>query len=218
MKQDFVNNDFADILLNRHSIRHFDPKVNIDRQTMTDMISATITAPSACNLQAWKFIVVDTEAGKDKLRQCFMKFNSPQLETCAAMVVIFADALAFHSYRDLWDQAYQAGRITAEKRDEVLATFLPLYERAPKEMLIVDAQRDASLAAMQLMLIARAYGYDSNPIAGYDGKQLTQLLDLDPERYTPCMALAIGKADPDHAEEEVKSIRYALEDVLSFVD
>lgn len=214
MKKEFVNNDFSDILFNRRSIRHYDANVKIDRQDLSDMIEATITAPSACNLQAWKFVVVDTEAGKEKLRQCFMKFNTPQLETCSAMIVIFADSLAFHSYRDLWNQAYETGRITAEKRDEVLATFLPLYERAPKEMLIVDAQRDASLAAMQLMLIARAYGYETNPIAGYDGTKLTSLLNLDPERFIPCMAIAIGKADP--AQEEIQSIRYDLEDVLSF--
>ncbi len=31
------------------------------------MIKETITAPSACNLQAWQFIVVDTDEGKKEI-------------------------------------------------------------------------------------------------------------------------------------------------------
>ena len=47
---------------------------------MKEMLEETITAPSACNLQAWKFVVVDTEEGREKLHQYFMKFNFPQID------------------------------------------------------------------------------------------------------------------------------------------
>ena len=217
MENTFVNNDFADVLLNRQSIRHFDPKVIIDRQEITEMLEQTTTAPSACNLQAWKFIVVDNQEGKDKLKPLFLPFNYPQLDTCSAMIIIFADSLAFHAYRDLWNAAYESGKITAEKRDEVLKTFLPLYEAAPQEMLVIDAQRDASLAAMQLMLIARGHGYDTNPIAGYQSSKLAALYDLDPKRYIPCMAIAIGKADQSKENLELQSIRYDIDKVIDFV-
>lgn len=216
METKFVNNDFADILLNRHSVRHYDPSVKIDRDELTQMIEQAITAPSACNLQAWKFVVVDSDDAKAKLRETFLPFNYPQIDTCSAMVLIFADAYAFHSYRDLWNGICEAGRITPEKRDEVLKTFLPLYEAAPKEMLIVDAQRDAAMAAMQLMLLARAHGYDSNPIAGYKASALAPLYGLDPDRYYPCMAVAIGKADPEWIGKEVQSVRYPVADLVDF--
>ena len=71
----FTNNDFQDIMLHRHSVRHFDSSVKIPRDELQQMVQEAITAPSSCNLQAWHFVVVDTPEGKDKLRSFFMKFN-----------------------------------------------------------------------------------------------------------------------------------------------
>ncbi len=73
----FENNNFRDVLLNRHSVRHFDKTVKIPREELREMIKETITAPSACNLQAWQFIVVDTDEGKKKLHEFYMPFNNP---------------------------------------------------------------------------------------------------------------------------------------------
>ena len=210
-----VNNDFRDVMLNRHSVRKFDEQAKIERSELTEMIAEAITAPSACNLQAWRFVVVDSPAGKDKLRSFFMRFNLPQLATASAVVMIFGDTLAFESYRDLWNKAYENGQITAAKRDEVLNPFPPLSESAPKSMLINDSMVDCSLAAMQLMLTARAHGYESNPIAGYDAKKAAPAFDLDPERYVPVMAIAIGKP-VDEGVDKVTSSRYPVKDVMDF--
>ena len=79
-----VNNDFHKILTERHSVRRFDKSIKIDREEMKEMLEETITAPSACNLQAWKFVVVDTEEGREKLHQYFMKFNFPQIDDSSA--------------------------------------------------------------------------------------------------------------------------------------
>ena len=213
----FINNDFADILLHRHSVRHFDPTVKISREELQEMIAEAITAPSACNLQPWRFVIIDTEAAKDVLRSFFMPFNYPQLETAAALVFIFGDTQAYKSYRDLWNQACEDGRISPEKRDEVLRTFLPLYEAASYEGLVHDAKINSSLAAMQLMLVARAHGYDTNAIQGYNSKVAAEKLGLDPERYVPNMAIAIGKADLIHLNKEVQSSLYSVEEVSQFL-
>ncbi|WP_461227181.1 nitroreductase family protein [Lacticaseibacillus suihuaensis] len=213
----FVNNDFGDVLLHRSSVRDFDPSVTIPRSELTAMIQETITAPSACNLQAWHFEVVDNAAGKDLLRQYFMKFNLPQLESASAVVQIFGDTQAFKSYRDLWNKAAADGRITPEKRDEVLRTFLPLYEKAPQSMLVADSSVDSAIAATQLMLVARAHGYETNPIGGYDTTKAAKLFGLDPTRYVPVMAIAIGKP-AKNGKDEMKSARYPVAQVLHFAD
>jgi len=212
----YVNNDFADVMLNRHSVRRFDEKVKIDRTELKEMINEAITAPSACNLQAWHFVVVDSPEGKDKLRSFFMRFNLPQLETASALVMIFGDTRAFESYRDLWNKAYENGQISAEKRDEVLRTFLPIYEKAPKSMLVNDSMVDCSLAAMQLMLAARARGYETNPIAGYDASKAATVFGLDADRYVPVMAIAIGKPVVE-GTDKVTSSRYSVSEVSEFV-
>ena len=102
----FENNNFRDVLLNRHSVRHFDKTVKIPREELREMIKETITAPSACNLQAWQFIVVDTDEGKKKLHEFYMPFNNPQIDTSSAIIQIFGNTLAFKKYRALWDHMY----------------------------------------------------------------------------------------------------------------
>lgn len=47
---------------------------------------------------------------------------------------------------------------------------------------------------MQLMLTARAHGYDTNPIGGYDKENIAEAFGLEKERYVSVMLLSIGKA------------------------
>ncbi|WPW67029.1 Putative NAD(P)H nitroreductase YodC (plasmid) [Lactiplantibacillus plantarum] len=211
----FTNNDFQNVMIGRQSIRNFDKSVKIPHDEMVKMIEEATTAPSACNLQAWRFVVVDTPEGKEKLSTYFMKFNTPQVQTASAMVLLFGDTQAFKSYRALWNKAYENKQITKEKLDEVFNTFLPLYEHASRDMLVADSTVDTALVAMQFMLAARGHGYETNPIAGYDPKKAATTWGLDPERYVPVMAIAVGKPAPDD-EGEVRSVRYPVEQVYEF--
>ena len=85
-----VSNDFSDIVYNRRSIRKFDTSVKIPREEMLEILDKTVTAPSSVNMQPWRFVVVDSEEGKDKLKP-FVSYNGVQNETSSAMVLIFAD-------------------------------------------------------------------------------------------------------------------------------
>jgi nitroreductase len=68
------------------------------------------------------------------------------------------------------------------------------------------------MAAMQLLLIARAHGYDTNPIAGYAADKVATTFGLDPKRYVPVMAIAIGKA----ASQPITTTRYDGSQVTEF--
>ena len=210
-----VNNDFHKILTERHSVRRFDKSIKIDREEMKEMLEETITAPSACNLQAWKFVVVDTEEGREKLHQYFMKFNFPQIDDSSAVVLFFGNTLAYKKYSQLWHSMYEEKKVTKEAMEAALNTFMPLYEKAPQQMLIADSMVDTSLAAMQFMLIAREHGYETNAMAGYDAGKAAETMGLDPKQYVPVMAIAIGKHDPK-AEAEITTTRYSLDKLVDF--
>ncbi|MFC6202963.1 nitroreductase family protein [Lactiplantibacillus nangangensis] len=208
-----VNNDFSEVMFKRQSVRKFDPAVTISRDELQAMIKEATSAPSACNLQSWHFVVADTAAGKAKAKSVMMPFNFPQTESCSAMVFVLGDTRSYESYRDVWNQACEDGRITPEKRDEIFKTFLPLYESASQEFLIKDATIDSSMAAMQLMLVARAHGYETNPIAGYAADKVATTFGLDPDRFVPVVALAIGKS----VEAPIESTRYDAQNLTEFI-
>ena len=209
----FVKDDFQEVLLDRHSYRKFQKDVVIPRSEITEMLKETITAPSACNLQSWHFVVCDTAEAKAKARAIMMPFNYPQLDTASAVIFVLGDTQSHYKYRDVWNKACENGQITPEERDKVFKSFLPLYENADRSFLEKDATIDGSMAAMQLLLIARAHGYEANPMSGYYFDKVATTFNLDSERYIPITAVAIGKPDGEYT----KSVRYDVNDVTDFL-
>lgn len=212
------NNDFSDVVFKRRSVRHFDPDFKISRDELKQIVKETVTAPSACNLQSWHFEIVDTEAGKEKLKSYFIPFNTPQIDSCSAMILIFGDTQSHKNYRKAWEDDYHAGKITKEAMEDNFSRILYRYEKGARDFLVNDATVDAAMAAMQLLLVVRAHGYEGNAIAGYDTTKAAETFGLDPYRYLPVMAVAVGVPAKNGPAEEDHSDRYGLETILHFVD
>ena len=206
-----VSNDFSDIVYNRRSIRKFDTSVKIPREEMLEILDKTVTAPSSVNMQPWRFVVVDSEEGKDKLKP-FVSYNSVQNETSSAMVLIFADLKSQERADEIYGKAVTLGKMPEEVKDKQLSSSVPMYENAPFEVMNEIIHIDSSLAAMQLMLVARSYGYDTNAIGGYKKDGLAKAFGLDEDRHVPILIIALGKAD----EEGFESVRLDASDVTTF--
>ena len=206
-----VSNDFSDIVYNRRSIRKFDTSVKIPREEMLEILDKTVTAPSSVNMQPWRFVVVDSEEGKDKLKP-FVSYNSVQNETSSAMVLIFADLKSQERAEEIYGKAVTQGKMPDEVKEKQLSSIVPMYENAPFEVMNEIVHIDSSLAAMQLMLVARSYGYDTNAIGGYKKDGLAKAFGLDEDRHVPILIIAIGKAD----EEGFESVRLDASDVTTF--
>lgn len=54
-------NDFNEIMFGRKSVKVYDETVTIDHEEMLEMLNKAISAPSAVNLQPWRFVVVESE-------------------------------------------------------------------------------------------------------------------------------------------------------------
>lgn len=73
-------------ILYRQSIRKYRDE-NVTPQLMENLLRAAMQAPSACNQQAWEFIVIDNE--EDKLAISKMhKFAKPAAEASKLIVVL----------------------------------------------------------------------------------------------------------------------------------
>ena len=205
-----VSNDFSDIVYNRRSIRNFDSSVKIPREELLEILDKTVTAPSSVNMQPWRFVVVDSEEGKEKLTP-FVSYNGLQNETSSAMVLIFADLNSQERAEDIYGKAVAQGKMPEEVKEKQ-SSIVPMYENAPRDVMNEIVHIDASLAAMQLMLVARSYGYDTNAIGGYKKEGLAKAFGLDEERHVPILIIALGKAN----EEGFESVRLDASDVTTF--
>lgn len=206
-----MHNDFKDIVFNRHSVKLFDENFKINHDEMLEMIKEATKAPSSVNMQPWRFLVVESEEAKKTLRP-LIRFNTRQNDTSSAMIIIFGDMKCYEKGEQIYSETVKQGYMPEDVKKELMDVFMPEYMNASKEKMNDIVKIDSSLAAMQLMLVARAHGYETNPIGGFEGDKLTKAFNLDEERYVPVIIIAIGKG----IEEPHKSIRLNPEEITMF--
>lgn len=199
-------------LTDRRSIRKYDSNVKISKEEMIDILSDATRAPSSMNMQPWRFVVVETLEGKEKLKDVLYG-NQLQLETSAAMICIFTDLKKYELAEKIYDKAVQAGLMPEEVREKQLRNITNMISTLSEDGIEKGGLIDSGLVAMQLMHVAREYGYDTCPIGGFRHEKLAEALSLDPKRYKPVLILSIGKA----LEQGYPSVRLDVEDITKWL-
>ncbi|CAN7409017.1 nitroreductase family protein [Rossellomorea sp. LjRoot5] len=204
-------NDFNEIITGRRSIRNYDPSVKISKEEMTEILTEATLAPSSVNLQPWRFVVIDSAEGKETLAP-LAKFNQTQVKTSSAVIAVFVDMNSLGYADEIYNKAVEEGLMPAEVRDRQLPAIKGLLETMAADQFREMNLIDAGLVSMQLMLSARAHGYDTNPIGGYEKDQIAEAYGMDKERYYPVMLISIGKA----ADAGYKSVRLPIESIAEW--
>ncbi|HBS43686.1 nitroreductase family protein [Paenibacillus etheri] len=186
-------NDFKEIITGRRSIRKYDPTVKISKEEMTQILTEATLAPSSVNMQPWRFLVIESDEAKATLAP-LARFNGVQVETSAAMIAIFGDLNNFDYAEEIYGTAVERGLMPAEVKENQLTRLSAHFATLPREVNKDTVLIDGALVAMQLMLVARAHGYDTNPIGGYEKDQIAEAFGMEKDRYVPVMLLSIGKA------------------------
>jgi len=164
------------------------------------------------NMQPWRFIVIDSIEGKEKLKPLLMG-NHTQLETSSAMIVIFTDLKKFDLAEKIFDKAVKAGYIPKDVEEKQLRSIANMIPNLSDSRIEKSGLIDCGIVAMQLMNIAREHGYDTCPIGGFQHDQIAKALDIDEERYKPALIISIGKK----AEDGYPSVRFDIEDITTFM-
>lgn len=206
-----MNNDFKDIVFNRRSVRVFDENYKIPRDEMLQIIKETTEAPSSVNLQPWRFVVVESQEGKDKLRP-LIQFNLSQNDTSSAMIIIFGDMKCYEKTEEIYGRAVEKGLMTEEEKKKMVDLIMREYTGATRQKMNDIVKIDSSLAAMQMQLVARAHGYETCLIGGFEEDVIAEEFGLDKERYVPVTIVAIGKGNEDAND----SVRLEPEEVTRF--
>lgn len=199
-------------LLERRSIRIYDETVKISDDELKQIILEANLAPSSMNMQPWRYVIVSSDAAKDKLKPALYG-NLKQLETSSAMIVVFNDLHKFELAEKIYDTAVEKGLMPKDVREKQLTNIRNMAQKVDLSKLNVSGMIDCGLAAMNLMYVAREHGYDTCPIGGFNHEMIHDVVDLDKDRYSPVMIISIGKA----AEEGFPSVRLPFDDVAKII-
>lgn len=198
--------DAIEVIKARGSVRKFTPGVEIPAEELDEILTLAAKAPSAWNLQHWRYLVITKPEVKERILP--IAFNQDQVVNSSATVVILGDLEANRSVHDVYGTAYKQGQLPKEVYETMVRQVNAAYENNP-QMARDSAILNASLSAMQLMLAAKAKGYDTCPMGGFDREALIKELNI-PSRYLPVMLISIGKA----AEPARPTTRFSLDQLV----
>ncbi|EJW15494.1 nitroreductase family protein [Paenibacillus alvei] len=186
----------SEAMLSRHSVRKYVPNTPIAATELNEILELAASAPSSWNLQHWRFLVFQQEETKQKLLP--ISYNQQQVVDCSAVIAVLGDTQANLMAPELYGEQLQAGNITQQVHDTLVGNINRAYESSA-QLGTEEAIRNGSLASMQLMLAAKAKGWDTCPMGGFNKEQFVTEFNI-PSRYVPVMLITLGKAAaPAHA-------------------
>lgn len=59
--------EFTEVLARRRSVRHFSPRFNVSEEDIRALLEAAVSAPTAGNIQPWRFVVVRSAEARERL-------------------------------------------------------------------------------------------------------------------------------------------------------
>jgi len=177
--------DTFEAIYNRRAVKHFDADHMMPEADLQKLLEAAIQSPTSFNIQHWRFVVVRDKALRKQIREAGN--NQAQITDASVLIAVTADTLAWK--KDA--QRYWCD-VPPEVAKMVVGLIGPFYEG--REWLQRDeAMRSIGIASQTIMLAAKALGYDSCPMIGFDLDQVAKLIGL-PADHVMGNLIAIGKA------------------------
>lgn len=189
----------------RRSIRAYEPEP-MPREELEEILNVVRMAPSAFNLQPWRFVVVETPELKEKLAAA--AFNQRQVSSAPAVIVVYTD---MEDTLATLDDVLHPGMDAAQRagtRQMIQGMFGPKSAEEREAW----AAEQAYIALGYLLLAAEAAGYQTSPMAGFNPQAVKELLDLPEDARVPAL-VAIGKGTeagfPHHRHSLERIVRVA---------
>ena len=180
--------DTFDAIYGRRAVKHFDPNHEMTDAEIAKLLDAAIQSPTSFNIQHWRFVVV---RDADLRKQIRAAGNDQAQMTDASLLIIMTGDV------DAWKKNPERYWANAPKEvaDLLVGWMGPFHEGKP-QLQRDEAQRSIGMAMQTIMLAAKAMGYDSCPMIGFDHDAVAKLVNLPADHCIGPM-VAIGRKTKD---------------------
>jgi nitroreductase len=201
--------DALELIKQRISTNKFDASRTLSDSEIKELVSYATEAPSAYNIQNWRFIAVTTPEEKARLKA--LSYNQQKVADAAVTFIVLGDLRGYEKLPQILKPLVDGGLMDQAMADGWAQSATSSYS-ASEQFARDEAIRSASFAAMTLMIAAQAKGLATGPMIGFDPAGVKREFNI-PDRYVPVMLLTVGyPADGNWPRKP----RLAVEDVLAF--
>ena len=168
----------------RRAIKHYDADHRMSDAEIRQLLETALLAPTAFNIQHWRFVTVLDPEVRKQIRAA--AWDQAQVTDASLLIVMCAD-------KDAWkkDAARYWKNAPQPVQDFLVPAIGPYYE-GREQVQRDECMRSCGLAGMTIMLAAKAMGYDSCPMDGFDFDAVGKIINL-PEDHVISFMIAVGK-------------------------
>jgi nitroreductase len=194
--------DVREAAVRRRSIRTFAAS-SITTEDIATILDTVRLAPSAFNVQPWRFVIVETPELKEQLAAA--AYNQRQVHSAPAVIVLYTDM------QDALEHIEEVvhPNMTPEQAVKTAAQVRGIFGKQSEADREAWGAAQGNIALGYLLLIAEAHGYQTSPMAGFDEQKVKALLGLPAHVRVPAL-VAIGRG----AEEGYAHHRHGLDRIV----
>ena len=188
----------------RRSIRNFSNEP-VPESELRDLLRLTGRAPSAFNVQPWRFVVVMSDEVKARLSAA--AYGQQQVIRAPATIVMYSDML------DALKRMPEAVHpdVPDDKRAASVDSFRARFEKQSVEERENWGVAQSNIALGYLLLLAEAKGLATSPMLGFEPEKVKALLGLPAHVRIPAL-ISIGYP----AEEGFRPHRLPSDSLVQF--
>jgi nitroreductase len=180
--------DTFEAIKTRRSVKHYDTTHVITDAEVERIITAAMQAPTSFNIQHWRFVVVRDPELRQQIRAA--GFDQAQMTDASLLIIMTADI-------DAWKKDPQRYWVNAPKEvAEMLVNWMGPFHEGREQLQRDEAMRSIGMAMQTIMVAAKAMGYESCPMIGFDHEAVAQRINL-PKDHCIGPMIAIGKGTKD---------------------
>ncbi|CAM4132656.1 NAD(P)H-dependent oxidoreductase [Vibrio neonatus] len=211
-------------LNSRYTAKKYDANKRISAEDMEVLKEAIRLSASSINSQPWKFVVIESEAAKQRFHDTFAnmhQFNQPHAKE-ASHIILFAHNPKYtkDDYRKVVDVEVSSGHLPADMYDNMLNGAFGFVDLNTDETGFNGSWTKAQtyIAVGNTLHTLARMGIASTPMEGVDSKLIGEIFAEELGDYQCDFALAIGyHLDGEDYNYGKPKARLATEDVITVI-
>ncbi|KPZ17385.1 nitroreductase family protein [Pseudomonas syringae group genomosp. 3] len=200
----------VEVIKSRISANSYDTTRTLSDQEICDLVDLATHAPSAFNLQNWRFLAVRTPEAKACLLP--LAYGQQKVVDAAVTFIVCGTLNPHQTLPSSLKPTLDAGIIDQAIYDMWVGAAQGMYQDNA-QLQRDEAIRSGSLAAMTLMLAAKGQGLVSTPMIGFDAVAVADAFGLA-STEVPMMLVTVGYPGSTNWPQKP---RKAVHEVLAFV-
>jgi len=211
-------------LESRYTAKRYDPSKRVSPENINILMQAMRLSASSINSQPWKFIVIESDAAKQRFHDTFAnkhQFNQPHAKE-ASHIILFAHKPDYtkDDYRKVVDVEVSSGHLPAERYDSMLNGGFTFAESNTDAAGFNGNWTKAQtyLALGNTLHVLARLGIDSTSMEGVDPELISEIFAQELDGFVCELALAIGYhkdgADYNHG---LPKARLAMDEIFTVI-